>query len=418
MDVLTKIFNKAATEGVISSFPRISAMQRLSIYADDVTLFVKPLASDLQFIRQVLQIFGQASGLRVNYAKSSAILIRGNDADRRRVADMLQCQEGDFPCKYLGLQLAIRQLTHAEWQPMLDHAKYFVPAWQHGLIQRPGRLILVKSMIAAKPVHHFMVIEASDWVFEELDRWMRAFFWKGKEKVNGGQCLVTWNAICRPTDYGGLGIKCLKQQALALRVRWEWLLRTDPNRPWQGLPMATDGMAKRVFDSLVCIKVGNGSRVQFWSNIWIFGFAVIDIVPLIHGLVDTRTRNRRKVEQALDNEAWLQDINGDLSFSAHLQLLHLGRQSPWFRGIPTPTINSRGRVMPQEFTLHCLFIKDSASGWRNRPSQHAFGGAGPPQMQDLHVAGRPASHLDLGSTGQTRSAGSSFAMLHLSSRGR
>ena len=168
----------------------------------------------------------------MNYVKSSAILIRGSDADRRHVANMLHCQEGAFPCKYLGLQLAIRQLTRAEWQPMLDHAKHFVPAWQRGLTQRPGRLILVKSVIAAKPVHHFMVTEAPDWVFDELDRWMRAFFWKGKEKVNGGQCLVAWNSICRPTDYGGLGIKSLKQQALALRVRWEWLRRADQYRPW------------------------------------------------------------------------------------------------------------------------------------------------------------------------------------------
>lgn len=198
MDALTRIINKAAAEGVSSSFPGITAMQRLSIYADDVALFIRPSTRDLQFVRQALHIFGAASGLRVNYAKSSAIIIRGDELDQRRVAEMLHCQVGEFPCKYLGLQLAIRQLTRAEWQQMIDHAKCFVPACQRGLIKRPGRLVLVKSVIAAKPIHHFMVTEAPAWVFEELDSCMRAFFWKGKEKVSGRHCLVAWKTICRP----------------------------------------------------------------------------------------------------------------------------------------------------------------------------------------------------------------------------
>ena len=106
-----------------------------------------------------------------------------------------------------------------------------------------------------------MVLEAPIWVFEEINSWMRAFFWKGKEKVSGGHCQVTWNSICRPTQFGGLGVKNLQLQALALRVRWEWLRRTDPGRPWQGIPMSHDQLARQVFDSLVLIKVGDGSRV-------------------------------------------------------------------------------------------------------------------------------------------------------------
>ena len=123
---------------------------------------------------------------------------------------------------------------------MLDHAKYFVPAWQRGLIQSPGRLILVQSVVAARPVHHLMVTEAPEWVLEDMNKWMRAFFWAGKDKVSGGNCMVAWNAVCKPPCFGGLGIKNLKLQGLALRVRWEWLKRTDSARPWQGLRMIED----------------------------------------------------------------------------------------------------------------------------------------------------------------------------------
>ena len=143
------MIGKAAREGVLSSFSGIKDTQRLSIFAEDVALFIRPSVPDLACVREALNIFGLASGLRINYRKTSAILIRGDPEDKERVISFLNCQSGSFPCKYLGLPLAINQLTRTDWQPLLDQVKQFIPAWQRGLIQRPGRLILVKSVIAA-----------------------------------------------------------------------------------------------------------------------------------------------------------------------------------------------------------------------------------------------------------------------------
>lgn len=92
---------------------------------------------------------------------------------------------------------------------------------------------------------------------------MQAFFWTAKDKANGGQCLVAWNKICRSVYFGGLGVKNLQLQALVLCMRWEWLRRTDPERPWQGIPMIVDKEARQVFDSLVKIAVGDGAKTPF-----------------------------------------------------------------------------------------------------------------------------------------------------------
>ena len=123
-----------------------------------------------------------------------------------------------------------------------------------------------------------MVTDAPAWVFEELDKWMCSFFWAGKDKVHGGQCLVAWNSVCKPTWLRGLGVRNMQLQGLALRVRWEWLRRTYPERPLQGLPMAVDKEARAVFDSPVHIEVGVGNRVLFWRDRWIHGFAVKDLL--------------------------------------------------------------------------------------------------------------------------------------------
>jgi hypothetical protein len=122
--------------------------------------------------KAILQVFGEASGLRVNYRKTSATLIREQEGDADRVVETLGCEVVGFPIRYLGMQLALRPLTKAEWQPLIDQVIHCVPAWQRGMIQKSGRLILIKLVISARPIHQLMVAEAPAWVLEELVKWM------------------------------------------------------------------------------------------------------------------------------------------------------------------------------------------------------------------------------------------------------
>ena len=118
-------------------------------------------------------------------------------------------------------------------------------------------------------------------------------------------------------------MKNLHLQALTLHVRWEWLRRTDTTRPWQGITLSSDNDASVVFDSLVKTAVGSGARVLFWKDRWVHGFKVDEIAPLVASLVSTRGKNARTVEQAFDDNAWTLDVEGELSFTAHMQVANL-----------------------------------------------------------------------------------------------
>jgi hypothetical protein len=51
-------------------------LHRVSIYADDVALFIRPQQEDIAITMDILQLFGVASGLKTNLQKSNVFPIR------------------------------------------------------------------------------------------------------------------------------------------------------------------------------------------------------------------------------------------------------------------------------------------------------------------------------------------------------
>jgi len=54
---------------------------RISLYADDVVLFLRPEAGDISLVMEILNLFGDASGLKTNLQKSSVLPIRCGDME-------------------------------------------------------------------------------------------------------------------------------------------------------------------------------------------------------------------------------------------------------------------------------------------------------------------------------------------------
>jgi hypothetical protein len=57
------------------------------------------------------------SGLQVNYAKSSATLIRGETDEETNAVELLGCPIVELPISYLGIPLTIHKPTAAQLQP-------------------------------------------------------------------------------------------------------------------------------------------------------------------------------------------------------------------------------------------------------------------------------------------------------------
>jgi hypothetical protein len=172
---------------------------------------------DILVLIHLLDMIGHVSGLQTNMSKSSMSPIHCSEEELTAIANALSCSVKAFPCIYLGLPLTIGRPTKEVLLPLVDKVADYLPGWKASLLNRPGRLVMVKVVLTATPIYHLIALDLPKWVFKAIDKRRRGFLWKGHDQANGGNCLVAWEKVQRPLEYGGLGIHNLELLGSALR---------------------------------------------------------------------------------------------------------------------------------------------------------------------------------------------------------
>ncbi|KAM0841276.1 hypothetical protein ACQ4PT_059121 [Festuca glaucescens] len=96
-DVLAALFDLADRLGTLKRNPNLLPSSRISLYADDVVIFAEPEIDELTSIKQMLNCFGEASGVFTNFSKSSIIPIHCQNLDLNALSVAFQCPIQQFP---------------------------------------------------------------------------------------------------------------------------------------------------------------------------------------------------------------------------------------------------------------------------------------------------------------------------------
>jgi hypothetical protein len=161
------------------------------------------------------------------------------------------------------------------------------------------------------------------WARKEIDAICRKFLWVGSDTSVCGKCMVAWPVVCKPTEFGGLGVSDLKLQGYALQAHWLWLQKTDNVRAWSELPIKTAPEVHAFFHASTFYRIGDGCTTLFWEDKWINGDCICDIAPCLLQLIPTQIQHRQTVRVALENRQWVRDINGGMSQIAMIEYLEL-----------------------------------------------------------------------------------------------
>jgi hypothetical protein len=320
MEVLHYALEKATQMGHLAPLAASGLRQRTSIYADDVVAFLHPHVDDLKTFAAIIDDFGVASGLRSNLSKCSAHLIRCPEGVGELVAQELGCPVLPFPMRYLGLPLGLRRPTAAQLQYLVDAVANRLPSWRASMLNRAGRLELVRSTLAAIPIFALMSLDVQAETLLAIEKILRGFLWKGRRDAHGGHCLVAWDRVCMPKELGGLGIINLRKMNIALRTRWLWLSRVEASRPWKEFDIQVPPMVTAVFEAATSSVVGDGASTFFWLDKWLPVGRLKDLAPRLFALIPKRLSRSLLVKDCLDGR-WLDDIPADLDALAIDQLL-------------------------------------------------------------------------------------------------
>lgn len=177
-------------------------------FADDVLLFSKGDKASISHIMASLDLFSKLSGLLPSIHKSTSFLVNCDDSVQAWFDDTYGVPKGELPVKFLGVPLISAELSINHCMPLIQKIVQRIESWTALLLSFAGRVQLIKAVLFAIQAYwtrHFMLPVA---IHKKLQQMFTRFLWKGDHTKTGG-AKVSWAAVCKPWEEGGLGLKNL-----------------------------------------------------------------------------------------------------------------------------------------------------------------------------------------------------------------
>lgn len=134
-------------------------------------------------MKEILDLFGDASGHVVNLQKCTISLIHCEGIDVEVLASYLPCRVARFPCTYLGLPLTPVAFMKADLQPLVDPVANKWAISKSSLLFQTDRLTLIKTVLTTLTIYHMSSLHIPPWVFKAITKICLSFFWRGSEET-------------------------------------------------------------------------------------------------------------------------------------------------------------------------------------------------------------------------------------------
>ncbi|XP_019459903.1 PREDICTED: uncharacterized protein LOC109359661 [Lupinus angustifolius] len=239
-------------------------------FADYTILVCKPTVSNLWCIKFILKCFELASGMKVNYQKSS---LYGIEVSESFLADgmfFLACRTGTLPFLYLGVPVGANPRRLETWQNTIDVVTKRLVLWKHKHISLGGRVILLNSVLANIPTYLLSLYKAPK---KRLGSFNDALLGKWKcRRLQDKEAL--WVKVVN-SKYGNT----IYFSSSANSSRW-WkdLCKVDSSVGFMG----------GWFDEKIWRVIGDGSQTRFWLDIWVGNHSLKEVFPRLFTLALNR----------------------------------------------------------------------------------------------------------------------------------
>ena len=286
-------------------------------YANDTVIVCPPKMESLQNVKKTLILFHLASGLQVNFYKSSIMGLNVTDKWLDDAAKNLLCKKGSLPFMYLGLPIGGSSSAISSWDPVIRKMENKLATWRGRLLSIGGCLTLIKSSMSSLPLYYMSLFPVPQGVIKKITAIQRQFLWSGSLDKNS-MSLVKWETIQLPKNLGGLSIGNLLHKNISLLFKWIWRFFCEPKSLWRSvisekykysssfriadlqIPKAggpwrsicakilKNSNAKSIAMNGIRYKVENGKTALFWHDIWIGDSSLKILFPRLFSIAASK----------------------------------------------------------------------------------------------------------------------------------
>ncbi|KAJ1128267.1 hypothetical protein NDU88_006646 [Pleurodeles waltl] len=256
----------------------------ISMYADDVALYVRDPARNLDVLLDEIVRFGGVSGVAINWTKSVVLPLSSGTAECRSRYPIVWA---DGPVRYLCLWLScdVEMLWLANYGKAMAWLEDRITIWRSLPLSLTGRIAVAKMIVLPKFLYLFinlpLVLTVS--FLQRIRSAMIRLVWAG------GQPRIAWKTLVLPFEMGGLAAPDLElyyycAQALFAYywirpIRYLLHLAPESDAVWP------DGL-ERVLGCLDRVRPRGidtvASTVWAWSNILKCSGTNVSFAPSMH----------------------------------------------------------------------------------------------------------------------------------------
>lgn len=229
MDYFAKLLQKLHDSAAFKYHPKCKELKLIHLsFADDIMAFCKGDAVSPILLKEYIDRFANASGLKVNLQKSQVFFCGVNDLLKGILLRQLGFSEGMLPIKYLGLPLIASKLSLIDCEPIMERIRKKIGSWSAKLLSYAGRVILIKSVLFHFQVYWSNVVLLPKGVIKQIEGLYMRYLWSGSSSYSN-KAMVAWERVCLPRKEGGLGILQIQawNKAAFAKLLWKIIGNTD-----------------------------------------------------------------------------------------------------------------------------------------------------------------------------------------------
>uniref|UniRef100_A0A669EZJ7 Reverse transcriptase domain-containing protein n=1 Tax=Oreochromis niloticus TaxID=8128 RepID=A0A669EZJ7_ORENI len=209
------------TSASISGIKFGTSEHKLSLYADDLLLYIMDPLKSIPSLMKCLKEYSAASGYKINYTKSEIMPLNIQESRIRALTDPLQWCNNGFT--YLGIQIGKSedQIFKLNYIKLLEQTKLIIQRWMDFPLSLIGRINVIKMNTLPKFIYLFQCLPTNvpKSFFKELNKLITSFIWQKKNPR------LKLSSLQAPYSRGGLNLPNFRNYYLASQYRsiWIWL---------------------------------------------------------------------------------------------------------------------------------------------------------------------------------------------------